>query len=204
MSEELQGLLKRIHEEGLSKADQEKNEIIAAAKEEAKNMIAKAKADADVIIKNAKEEEEASVAKGKVTLSQASRDILVQLKNEMSKRIDRIVKASIKDVMTPEFMGKIIIEMTSKYLDSDAQDELTLETMVAPSDLEKMEILIRGSLTASFKNDPKIFSDHDIDSGLKISIKGDDAFFDFTDEAFAELICGYAGPRFTEYFAEQD
>ncbi|MDD2478425.1 MAG: hypothetical protein PHS31_00885 [Victivallaceae bacterium] len=203
MAEELQGLLKRIHEEGLSKADQQKSEIIAAAKEEAKSIIAKAKAEADVIIKNAKTEEEANVAKGKATLSQASRDILVQLKNEMSKRIDKVVKASIKDVMTPEFMGKIISEMTSKYLQSDSKAELTLETMVAPADLEKMEKLIKGSLTASFKNDPKIFSDHDIDSGLKINVKGDDAFFDFTDEAFAELICGYAGPRFTEYFTEQ-
>ena len=203
MAEELQGLLKRIHEEGLSKAEQEKKDIIAVAEGEAEKILAEAKTKAEAMIKAAKEETDNYTAKGKAALEQASRDILVQLKNEMIKRIEKIVKTTLKDAMNPEFMKEIISTMAEKYLQTDPKAELSLHVLVAAKDLEKLENLLKGSLSASFKSDPKIFSRHDIDSGLKVSFDGADAFFDFSDDAFAELICAYAGPRFAEYFTNQ-
>ncbi len=200
MSEELQGLLKRIQEQGISKADQERSDIIAKAKTEAEKIVAEAKANAENIAKQADEEARNTVERGKAALTQASRDILIQLKNEMIARMNKVVKDNLKDVMTPDFMKKIIADMTAKYLNADAGADMKLEVMVAPDELEKMQTLLMSSLAASFKTEPKIFASRDMDSGLKVSFKDDDVFFDFSDEALAEIICGYAGPRFAEYF----
>ena len=46
MAEDLQGLLDKIQQDGLKKAETERAEIIAAAKEEAKAIVEKAKAEA--------------------------------------------------------------------------------------------------------------------------------------------------------------
>ena len=146
MAEELQGLLKRIHEEGLSKAEQEKKDIIAVAEGEAEKILAEAKTKAEAMIKAAKEETDNYTAKGKAALEQASRDILVQLKNEMIKRIEKIVKTTLKDAMNPEFMKEIISTMAEKYLQADPKAELSLHVLVAAKDLEKLENLLKGSL----------------------------------------------------------
>lgn len=200
MSEELQGLLKRIQEQGISKADQERSEIIAKAKAEAEKIVADARSNAENITKQADEEAQNTVERGKAALSQASRDILIQLKNEMIARMTKVVKDNLKDVMTPDFMKKIIADMAAKYLNADAGTDMKLEVMVAPDELEKMQALLMSSLAASFKTEPKVFGSRDMESGMKVSFKDDDVFFDFSDEALAEIICSYAGPRFAEYF----
>ncbi len=200
MAEELQGLLKRIQEQGISKADQEKSEIIAAAKAEAEKIVADAKAQAEIITKQAEDTAKNTEERGKDALSQASRDILIQLKNEMIARMTKVVKDNLKDVMTPDFMKKIITDMLAKYLSSSVGSDMKLDVMVAPDDLNKMQALLQGSLGVSFKTQPKVMASRDMESGLKVSFKDDDVFFDFSDEALVEIICAYAGPRFAEYF----
>lgn len=203
MSEELQGLLKRIQEEGISKADQEKNEIIAAAKSEADMIINDAKLKAEEIIRKANDDGQNTMQRGKEALEQASRDILIQLKNEMITRMEKVVKTNLKDVMTPEFMGKIISDMVVKYLKDDSDGELELEIMVSAEERKKMQQMLQSSVGKSFKHEPKVFGAHDIESGLKVSFNNNDVFFDFSDEALAEIICDYAGPRFAEYFSKK-
>ncbi len=200
MSEELQGLLKRIQEEGISKADQEKNEIITAAKSEADMIINDAKLKAEEIIRKATDDGQNTLQRGKEALGQASRDILIQLKNEMVGRMEKVVKSNLKEVMTPEFMSKIISDMVAKYLAAKPGAELNLEVMVAAEERKKMEQMLHAGVAKSFKHTPKVFGAHDIESGLKVSFTDDDVYFDFSDEALTEIICKYAGPRFAEYF----
>jgi hypothetical protein len=58
-----------------------------------------------------------------------------------------------------------------------------------------MEKAFKGSLLKELKKTPEISLGHDFTSGLKIGFKGDDLFFDFSDDAVAEIICAYTGPR---------
>lgn len=198
MAEELQGLLERLHNETVKKADEESNKIISFAKAEAEKIIAQAKADAELQKKKANEDAVSSEARAKSAIQQAARDIILSLKSSLNQRLEGLVKSSVAQAMTPEFMGKIILEMSNSYAKNQSQTEPTLDVLLAQKDLEDMGKLLTGALVNSFKSKPEVSLGHDFASGLKIGFKGSDVFFDFTDEAISEIICQYIGPKLSE------
>lgn len=192
MAQELQGLLDRIQEEGLKKANEEKDRIIAAAKAEATQLLQNAEAQAGSIRKKAEDDAVSMEARAKAAISQAARDIILALKDDMKKRIVKIVKSNVGQAMTPEFMGQIILEMVKNYKGSD---NAGLEILVAKGELDKMMQLCGGSLAGELHRNPSINIGQDLDAGLKISFSGEDVFMDFSDDALSSLICAYIGPR---------
>jgi V/A-type H+/Na+-transporting ATPase subunit E len=193
MSEELQGLLEKIHDEGIKKADVEKDKIIADAQEQAKKIIADAETKAANLTKGAEKNAAASEKRAAATIKQAARDIVLALNVELLERLNAVVKSSIGEAMTPEFMEKIIIEMVGKFQPETA--EAGIDIMLASAELKKLEKLLSVSLTENLKQEPEMFSGHDFSSGLKLGFKGSDIFFDVSDEVLAEMICSYVGPR---------
>ena len=193
MAEELQGLLEKIHDEGIKQADAEKDKIIAAAREEAKQIVAEAEAKAAELVSSAKKEAEVSEQRAAATIKQAARDIILALKAELLERLSAVTKSTIAETMTPDFMAKIILTMVEKFEPGEVAEGIDL--MVAPADLKKMEELLKSSLAANLKQEPELFTGHDFTSGLKLGFKGSDIFFDVSDEVIADMICAYVGPR---------
>lgn len=198
MAEELQGLLERLHNETVKKADEESQKIISSAKAEAEKIIANAKAEAELQKKKAEEDSLSSEARAKAAIQQAARDIILSLKSSLNQRLVNLVKSSVSQAMTPDFMGKIILEMSKSYAKSQDQSEPTIDLLLSQKDLEEMGKLINGALINSFKSKPEVSLGHDFAAGLKIGFKGSDVFFDFTDEAISEIICQYIGPKLAE------
>ncbi len=192
MAMELQGLLNRIQDEGVQKADEKANEIMSKAKEEAVNIINKAKEDAEQSAKFAEEEANKSEARAKATIQQASRDVILSLRNELEDRLKKVIADSVSDAMTTEKMGEILIEMAKKN-----NNDAGIEVILAKKDMDDMEKLFKGSLVKDLKNNPELTLGFDFKSGLKIGFKGDDIFFDFSDDALSDIICSFVGPKLT-------
>lgn len=202
MAEELQGLLEKIHEEGIKKADEEKDRIIAEAKAEAAKIIADAKAKAEATAKQSADEAAASEARAAAAIRQAARDIILTLKTELMNRLSSVVKESVGEAMTAEFMGKIILEMVGKFKpEASAED---IDVMVNKKDLDKMEAMFRGSLAENLKKEPELFTGHDFGAGLKLGFKGNDVFFDITDDVLSDMICSYIGPNLAALLKTSD
>ncbi|MCP3967644.1 MAG: hypothetical protein GY750_12185 [Lentisphaerae bacterium] len=197
MTEKLQGLLEKIRDEGLKKADDEKHLIISDAEKNAAEIIKKAKAEAEIIRKKAKDDAASLEQRARTAVSQASRDIILKLKSELQKRLENVIRDSTDEAMTPAFMGQLIKEMAVKF-SSGNQAEPTLEVLVASKDREQLVKLLTGSLVKSFRNEPQVFPEDDIGGGLKVGFKGKDVFFDFTDDAVTDLICAFVGSRLAE------
>ncbi len=196
MAEKLDGLLNKIREEGLNKAEQEKEKILNEAKAEAEKILKTATAEAQNIRRSAEQDATASEKRAEAAIKQASRDILLSLRQELETRLKNVVLAAAEEVMTPEFMGQIIMEAVGKF-DASVVDQ-GLDVMVNARNLEKMDKLFKGSLLENLKKEPELFAGHDFGGGLKLGFKGNDIFYDFSDEALTELICAYVGPRLTE------
>ena len=194
MAEELQGLLNRIQTEGIEKAEAEKAEIIGNAKAEAAKIIEKAKEEAASIVKKANEEAEISVSKGNAAIRQAARDVLIALRADIEARLKSLVTESIGKAMTPDVMGKIILEMVKAYREKNPAGDATVELLLPQSEAEQMAAL-KGSLLADLKANPVIRINADAASGLQIGFKDSDVFLDFTDEALCDVICAYVGPK---------
>ena len=104
--------------------------------------------------------------------------------------------------MTPELMGKLILEMEKSFLEGKKGESGGVEILLSKKDLSQMTELLKGSLGKNLKEYPDISLGHDFTAGLKIGLKGSDLFFDFSDDALAEMICTYVGPRLAKIIKE--
>lgn len=193
MAEELQSLLEKINEEGVKKADAAREEIIATAKKKAEQIIADAKKKAQDLQKNAEADAKRNEERAADTIRQVARDIILALKDELQNRLKTVAKECIGEAMTPELMGKLILEMEKSFLDGKKGEGV--EVLLGKKDLASMTKLLKGALGKNLKADPEVSLGRDFTAGLKIGLKGNDLFFDFSDDALAEMICMYVGPR---------
>ena len=192
MAEELQSLLEKIQNDGIQKAEAERDAIIAAAQ-----------AKADEIIKNAEEKAKAlrEVAEADVALTsqraensirQAARDIVLKLKAELEERLRRTISASAKAAMTPEFMAELIRELAKEF----AQDpDAKITILSSERDAEALAAAVKDTLGESFRTVPQVFGDTAVKGGMQISFNNDEVFFDFSTEAITGLVGGYAGEK---------
>ena len=195
MPEELQSLLEKINEEGVKKAEETRSKIIGDAGIEAEKIVRDAKAKADDIVKKAQADANTVESRGDAAVRQAVRDIVISLRGELLNRFKSVVKEATADAMTPDLMGKIILEMVKNYNAKNPSGEADIALILAQKDIDAMEKLFKTSLVNSLKKNPEISLGQNFAAGIKISFKGDDVFFDFSDEAISDMICTYVGPR---------
>ena len=194
MAEDLQSLLAKIQEQGLDKANAERAAIIKKAEQEAAEITAKAKAAADAMRRAAEEECASLTKRAESAVKQAARDIVLKLNVELKERLNTILQENTANAMTPELMGRIINEMAAAYI-KDGKQEAKLEVLVSPKSLEEMNAALKGSLKDSFVKQPTLFADMELGGGLKVSVSGNDVFYDFSDDAITDIVAAYIGPR---------
>ncbi len=196
MAEELQGLLDRIQNEGFKKIEEEKRKVLSDAQKQASDIVAEAKKEAEDLMKKAKSDAEVEKQRAEAAIRQSARDIIIKLNEEMLLRVRNIVKDSISQAMTAGLMAEIIRKTVSAYIaEKDNREEPNLEIMLSQKDLDSLGEKLHASLVNDLKIKPKIALGGDFAAGLQIGFKGSDVFLDFSDEAVADLICSYAGPK---------
>lgn len=196
MAEDVQGLLDKIHQDGIAKAQQEKDAIIAAAKKEAAQIIADAKAQAEDLQKKAQTEAAAGQEKANAAIRQAARDTVIALKTDLLAKLKNVTRSCIAEAMTPEVMKQIILTMAQAYAkDANAGD--SLEVLLPKKEQEQAEAFLKAQLLAELKADPVIELTNEFNSGLQISFRDNDVYFDFSDDALAEVLCRFVGPKLT-------
>lgn len=191
MSEELQGLLNRIETEGLKKAEEERAAMVARAKEEADQILNRAKEQAEKIVKDGRKEADAAQAKANETIRQAARDVVVSLKAELLERLRAVVKEAVGEAMTPAMMASLLKEMAKKFASEPNAD---IEAML-PANKPQLAQELLAALKNDLKKNPVILAGRGFSAGLKIGFQGGDVFFDFSDDALAEIICEFVGPK---------
>ena len=202
MAEELQGLLDRIHKEGIQKAETEKKELITQAQKEADSILKKADADAKMMVKKAQEKAKKEEEKAKASIQQAARDIVITLKTELLERLNRCVQDLTTKAMTPELMSDITAKMADSFAKSTGK-EAELSLIFSSKDLDEMTEHFKVNLADSLKKQPEILKSSDFSAGLQIGFKGSDVFLDFSDEALTEIISGYVGSKLAAILNEK-
>ncbi|MCF7790648.1 MAG: hypothetical protein K9L78_01810 [Victivallales bacterium] len=194
MAEELQGLLNRINEEGIKKAETEKADIIKNAQKEAEDIVQGAKEEADSILKKASEDAKKNEERAKSSIKQAARDIIIELNSTLQERMRNCIKDLISEALTPELMGEIIKKMSEHYIETSGK-EASMKLIFPQKELNEIVDKLKKSFLDSFEEKPEVFTGHDFATGMKIGFKGSDVFFDFSDEALTDIVCEYVGPR---------
>ena len=194
MAEELQSLLEKIQNDGIKKAEAERDAILDRARSEAAAIIRAAEEEAAHLKKAAETDAASTTARAESSIRQAARDIALKLKVELEERLTKAISVSAKSAMTPEFMASLISDMAKDFA-KNPDAEITILT--SGRDAEALSALVRDTLGASFKNAPQVFADASVNGGMQIDFNGENVFFDFSAEAITELIGRYTGERLT-------
>lgn len=195
MAEELQSLLEKIQRDGVEKAAAEREKILEDARSQAQTLIDEAKAEAEKI-RSAAEKEAATVQqRAENAIRQAARDILLELKSELKKRLEAITRQRLDEALTADFMAGLIQEIAGVVFRESGSRDDTLEVMVSPGKCDELVARLTASAGADMVEKCHIFANSSAGRGLKISVENGQVFFDLSDTALTGMICEYAGNR---------
>ena len=188
MSEALQGLLNKIQAEGLEKAETERARLVAEAKAQADAIIAEAKAQADKIRKDA----EASQKKADAAVRQAARDVIISLKDDLQEKLRAVVREASAQAMTPEAMAGLIAKIAEQFAQNAASGA---EVILSVREREEAAQKLIGCLPDVLKKNSSVQLGRGFAAGFKIGFNDSEVFLDFSDEALADVICEFVGPK---------
>ncbi|MBR6056621.1 MAG: hypothetical protein IKP58_00465 [Victivallales bacterium] len=194
MADDLQALLNKINEEGLKKAEAAKADIIAKAQAEAKSIIKKAQEEADDCRAKAQADSQILVQKGEEALRQAARDMMLSLKQQLQSRVRTAVLQLMNSSLDAQQLPNIIAQIVQSYLQKEGAEE-NLELLVNPQQLECLSNAVKSMLAENLKGRCEFSPAPSVTNGFKLAFSDNDVLYDFTDQALADAIASYVGPR---------
>ena len=126
------------------------------------------------------------------TIRQSARDIQIALKSEMQERLRNVVKGCAGQALSPEMMAGLILEMARSYAANPADK---IEVLLPAASVKYLSDGILAGLGEDLRNRTTILGENEMNGGLQIGFRDGDVFLDFSDEALADIICAYAGPK---------
>ena len=201
MADELQALLDRISEEEIKKAEAQCEKILSAAKTEAAEIVASAKTEAEALKAAAQKESEMLLEKGKESLRQASRDLLISLRSELEKRVTRTVENLMSATMSGPALAELIAKVIVGFKKSDGSID-DLKILLSADEFTTLENQVKAALAEDIKKHCELAPLPGITGGFKVVFKENGIVYDFTDKSLAESICGSVTPKLAAILSE--
>ena len=197
MSEQLKNLLNKIKSEGIQAAEDRAREIESDAQKEAENIVGEAKKQAKKIIGDAKADTQKMKKSGEASLKQASRDLMLSVKNEIKKVFDKIIIAEVDNSLNTKELTSILNKLIEKYAQKNAQNS-DIKVLLNKEDLKKLEDTFIAKLKTKFKEKIEFKPASDVNAGFVISFDKGSSYYEFTDEALAECLSSYLNEKLSE------
>lgn len=183
MENKLDSLTQKIYQEGIEKANQERDDILNNAKTEADRIIKDAKKEADQIKTKAQDEAEElkrnSMADLKLAGNQAISSLKQQIKDLL---VVKILKDPTKEIFVDtNFLKELILSITKNW---DHKEGITLS--FSPKMQEKIDKAFENSIKKEVK-DLNITYDKRLTEGFRITPKNGSFQITFTDQDFVEF-----------------
>ena len=173
MTQDLQGLLEKINREGVEKAQAEAAKIVADAKAEAAKIVADAKTEAEKAKADAEKAAADYEARARVTLSQAARDVVAGIGNDVKALFEKALAANVDKALAD---GKLAVELAGEAVKGLAGDV----EIVAGA---KLVEALRAGFAA--KGNVRIVTDEARDVGFSVKIDNGRVEHAFTSEMIA-------------------
>ncbi len=196
MAETIKELLDKIHEEGIQAAQSRAAAIESEAKLQAQALIQKAQAQAKQIIEEAKLSAQKLEQTTKVGLQQAGRDTLLELRRQINRMLDALIKQQVAGALSPQELAGIIASLAKQ---APGQDVIVT---LSPQDQARIEQEFLAQLKEQVKKGIVLKASDDISAGLVISFDGGRSQFEFTDQALVEYIGGSLKPKLSAILNE--
>lgn len=200
MEKKLQELTEKIYSEGVTKAKEEADRLIAEAKKESEGIVAKAKSDAEKITSEAKKKADEIIRNGQSEMKLASNQAISEVKQKISEIITaKAVKDSVSAAVSEKDFMKKIIEISVKNFFEDQSKGMDLNVTLPESEKnglgEYLKVnakkLLDGGLVVDFGSD--------MESGFRIGPADGSYKLSFTDSDFENFFKKYIKPKTIEF-----
>jgi len=175
MAEELQQLLEKIQRDGVDKANAEAAAIVAKAKDEANALVKNAEEEAAATRAKAEEEAEAYAARARETISQAARDTVLKVKEDVTKLLTKLLAKDVTAALANEAVALAAAAVKELVTGSAA------EVAIAP----KFVDALRAQLAAQAQSGVKVVADDMTGAGFTVKLDNGRVEHDFTDAAIS-------------------
>lgn len=194
MSEKLKALLEKINQEGVKQAEENARAIESKAKADAEKIVQDARSQAEKIMDDAAGSARKTKRSGEIAIKQASRDLILALKDEIKKIFNKIVAGETVKIMSPENMADILEGLIEGYVKKSGKTS-DVKVLLKKEDLDNLRKTFISKLKDMLKKGIEFKPSPTIDAGFSISFDKGKSFFDFTDEGLTEVLCAYLNPE---------
>jgi V/A-type H+-transporting ATPase subunit E len=198
----IQSLLERIKTEGISEARKEAEAILDQARAEADAIRARAQTQARELLRQAEMEVRDTRAGFEAAMSQAARDLVLAVKDSITRLCDKVLKKEVAAVLTPEMLREMILKILTAW--KPQQPPQGAEVLLSPRDWRQLEDALHNSLQGAFKDGVVLKPVEGVEKGFRIGVQGENAHYDLTDKGIAELLSEYLSPRVARFFNDSD
>jgi V/A-type H+-transporting ATPase subunit E len=192
MVKQVQELIDKIKREGVEAGEKKAQDIEQLAKLQGEKIVKDAQKKAQEIIEQAKGEAKKLEDSAKMSIKQASRDMILSLRKEIVTLLGQIVLKDVHSSLASDALLEIIKELILKSSEasvSSVRIELSLK------DKEKLTEHVLAKLQKEIKKEIVIHSAEDISAGLRISFDKGKSSFDFSDQSLAEYLSLHLNPQ---------
>ena len=179
MAEELQQLLEKIQRDGVDKANAEAAAIVAKAKAEADAIVKKAQEDAAAAEAKGKADAEADAARAKETISQAARDTVLKVKQDVMELLKKLLLQNVTAALATE-----AVPLAAAAVRELVTGSATAEIAAAP----KLVDALRAQLAQQAQSGVKVVADETTGTGFTVRLDNGRVEHDFTDAAISEAL----------------
>jgi len=195
MDIQLSELIEKIKKEGIESAQTEVVKLKADAELEAKKIIETAKSEAKTIVGKAAEEAKRSESAGSAALEQASRNLVLAFKGEIQGLLDKLVTDAVAASYSADALKSILPDLLKNWAVKNT-DSLTV--LLSEADLAKLDNSFKNQLASTLKGGVVLKPEKTLGSGFRIVEKDGTAFYDFSAESVAIMLCAYLSPKLAE------
>lgn len=195
----LQGLIKRIKDEGIDEAKKKADEIVLFGENKASEIIVNARKEAELILKKANEEKIKNEKTGKKELEYAARDLIIYVKQSLVDIFDSIVKEECKKALSGKGLERILLHVIDGWT-QDKDKKIDLEVLLSRKDRDALLESFLSKVKEKTKGGIEVRGHPRVETGFRIGLQGENVHYDFTDEVVADILAAYMNARFAGIF----
>lgn len=205
----VQHLIDRLRDEGVTKGEQEAEQLLENAKAKAREIVARAHEQADEFMAEARREADRLQSSGEEAIRLAIRDAVLKmgetLRDDFAHKLKKMVTYSLNDT---EFLKQLLLEIGRRCVSGE---EKPLNVLVPIEQYNPEDVDREGTLANFVANISADILREGIHyapaaenaAGIRVQIVGDDVEVDLTDETVTQLLMAHLMPRFREIVGEQ-
>ncbi len=194
----LNDLIQKIQSEGIGEAERKSEEIIKDARRAASEILKKAGLDAAAITKEAEENIRKKESISKMALEQAARDIILSIRTSLAEIFNSLIKKEYQNVLSGKTLETVLVKIIEGWQKNEMGDT-GIELLLSEPDRDNLFEGFLSKLKEEIKSGIELKVHPDIEGGFRIGMKDSHVYYDFTDEAIADVLAEYLNPRFYDF-----